>query len=103
MLLIGLLGSERAGTSCAHLFLSALQSLMDQYFARMRSLMNNKELPARIRFLLQDTVELRENNWVPRKAFIDNGPKTINQIRQDAVKVCQVGGVRLWLGLKAKC
>ncbi|XP_005989758.1 eukaryotic translation initiation factor 4 gamma 2 isoform X1 [Latimeria chalumnae] len=62
------------------------KSLMDQYFARMCSLMTNKELPARIRFLLQDTVELRENNWVPRKAFIDNGPKTINQIRQDAVK-----------------
>uniref|UniRef100_A0A8C5EB13 Eukaryotic translation initiation factor 4 gamma 2 n=1 Tax=Gouania willdenowi TaxID=441366 RepID=A0A8C5EB13_GOUWI len=62
------------------------KSLMDQYFGRMRSLMNNKELPARIRFLLQDTVELRENNWVPRKAFIDNGPKTIHQIRQDAVK-----------------
>ncbi|XP_076879747.1 eukaryotic translation initiation factor 4 gamma 2a isoform X2 [Brachyhypopomus gauderio] len=62
------------------------KSLMDQYFGRMRSLMNNKDLPARIRFLLQDTVELRENCWVPRKAFIDNGPKTINQIRQDAVK-----------------
>ncbi|XP_056622822.1 eukaryotic translation initiation factor 4 gamma 2b [Triplophysa dalaica] len=62
------------------------KSLMDQYFGRMRSLMNNKDLPARIRFLLQDTVELRENNWVPRKAFIDNGPKTINQIRQEAVK-----------------
>uniref|UniRef100_W5KS63 Eukaryotic translation initiation factor 4 gamma 2 n=1 Tax=Astyanax mexicanus TaxID=7994 RepID=W5KS63_ASTMX len=62
------------------------KSLMDQYFGRMRSLMNTKDLPARIRFLLQDTVELRENKWVPRKAFIDNGPKTINQIRQDAVK-----------------
>ncbi|KAA8590358.1 hypothetical protein FQN60_014292 [Etheostoma spectabile] len=62
------------------------KSLMDQYFGRMRSLMNNKELPARIRFLLQDTVELRINNWVPRKAFIDNGPKTIHQIRQEAVK-----------------
>ncbi|XP_072291679.1 eukaryotic translation initiation factor 4 gamma 2b [Eucyclogobius newberryi] len=62
------------------------KSLMDQYFGRMRSLMNNKELPARIRFLLQDTVELRENTWVPRKAFLDNGPKTITQIRQDAVK-----------------
>lgn len=60
---------------------------MDQYFGRMRSLMNNKEMPARIRFLLQDTEELRENSWVPRKAFIDNGPKTIIQIRQDAVKV----------------
>ncbi|XP_062278880.1 eukaryotic translation initiation factor 4 gamma 2a [Scomber scombrus] len=62
------------------------RSLMDQYFSRMRSLTNNKELPARIRFLLQNTVELRENRWVPRKAYIDNGPKTINQIRQDAVK-----------------
>ncbi|XP_053368677.1 eukaryotic translation initiation factor 4 gamma 2a [Clarias gariepinus] len=62
------------------------RSLMDQYFSRMRSLMNNKDLPSRIRFLLQDTSELRENNWVPRKAFNDNGPKTINQIRQDAVK-----------------
>uniref|UniRef100_A0A8C7E350 Eukaryotic translation initiation factor 4 gamma 2 n=1 Tax=Naja naja TaxID=35670 RepID=A0A8C7E350_NAJNA len=62
------------------------KSLMDQYFARMRSLMMSKELPARIRFLLQDTVELREHNWIPRKAFLDNGPKTINQIRQDAVK-----------------
>uniref|UniRef100_A0A8C7LGY4 Eukaryotic translation initiation factor 4, gamma 2b n=1 Tax=Oncorhynchus kisutch TaxID=8019 RepID=A0A8C7LGY4_ONCKI len=67
-------------------FLSGMTSLMDQYFGRMLSLMNNKELPARIRFLLQDTVELRDNNWVPRKAFIDNGPKTINQIRQEAVK-----------------
>ncbi|XP_030221606.1 eukaryotic translation initiation factor 4 gamma 2b isoform X2 [Gadus morhua] len=62
------------------------KSLMGQYFGRMLSLMNNKELPARIRFLLQDTMELRENNWIPRKAFIDNGPKTIHQIRQEAVK-----------------
>uniref|UniRef100_A0A672IF89 Eukaryotic translation initiation factor 4 gamma 2 n=1 Tax=Salarias fasciatus TaxID=181472 RepID=A0A672IF89_SALFA len=62
------------------------RSLIDQYFGRMRSLTNNKELPARIRFLLQNTVELRENNWVPRKAYVDNGPKTINQVRQDAVK-----------------
>uniref|UniRef100_A0A3P9KNC2 Eukaryotic translation initiation factor 4 gamma 2 n=1 Tax=Oryzias latipes TaxID=8090 RepID=A0A3P9KNC2_ORYLA len=40
----------------------------------------------RIRFLLQNTAELRDNNWVPRKAYVDNGPKTINQVRQDAVK-----------------
>lgn len=60
---------------------------MDQYFGRMRSLTTNKELPARIRFLLQNTLELRENNWVPRKAHVDNGPKTISQVRQDAVKV----------------
>lgn len=81
-----------------HFCPSLPQSLMDQYFGRMRSLMNNKELPARIRFLLQDTVELRENNWVPRKAFIDNGPKTINQIRQDAVKVSFVCPAQQKLG-----
>ena len=66
---------------------------MGQYFGRMLSLMNNKELPARIRFLLQDTMELRENNWMPRKAFIDNGPKTIHQIRQEAVKVSELKGL----------
>ncbi|KAM4593195.1 eukaryotic translation initiation factor 4 gamma 2a [Odontesthes bonariensis] len=62
------------------------KSLIDQYFSRMRSLASNKELPARIRFLLQNTVELRDNNWVPRKAYIDNGPKTISQVRQEAVR-----------------
>ena len=62
------------------------KSLMDQYFARMCSLMLSKELPVRIRSLLQDAVELREYHWAPCKAFLDNGPKTINQIRQDAGK-----------------
>jgi len=62
------------------------KSLMDQYFARVRSLIANPDLPSRIRFLLQDTLELRENNWTPRKIHRDTGPKTITQIRQDAVK-----------------
>lgn len=65
----------------------SFQSLMDQYFGRMHSLTSSKELPARIRFLLQNTVELRANNWTPRKAHIDHGPKTIGQVRQEAVKV----------------
>ncbi|TWW68036.1 Eukaryotic translation initiation factor 4 gamma 2 [Takifugu flavidus] len=62
------------------------KSLMDQYFGRMHSLTSSKELPARIRFLLQNTVELRANNWTPRKAHVDSGPKTIGQVRQEAVK-----------------
>ncbi|TKC46508.1 hypothetical protein EI555_002560 [Monodon monoceros] len=48
--------------------------------------MLSKELLVRIRFLLQHTTELKEHHWVPHKAFLDNGPKMINQIRQDAVK-----------------
>ncbi|XP_034046686.1 eukaryotic translation initiation factor 4 gamma 2a [Thalassophryne amazonica] len=62
------------------------KSLMDQYFCRMNSLANNKELPSRIRFLLQNIVELRQNGWVAREAFVDSRPKTINQVHQDAAK-----------------
>ncbi|KAG8579418.1 hypothetical protein GDO81_010873 [Engystomops pustulosus] len=62
------------------------KSLMDQYFARMCALKSNKDLPARIRFLLQDTVELRENGWVPRKAFIDNDQNTAHKSPRMSVK-----------------
>ncbi|TNN42347.1 Eukaryotic translation initiation factor 4 gamma 2 [Liparis tanakae] len=62
------------------------RSLMGQYFGRMRSLMKNPSLPARLRFLLQDTLELREQRWVPRSAFMDTGPKTLQQVRRDAAK-----------------
>ncbi len=34
---------------------------MDQYFQRMRMFMVNPELPSRIRFMLQDGIELRKN------------------------------------------
>ncbi|KAJ0041732.1 hypothetical protein NL108_010573, partial [Boleophthalmus pectinirostris] len=60
------------------------KALMNQYFSRMQALANNKELPSRIRFLLQNIIELREDGWSPRKAYVDNGPRTISQVRQDA-------------------
>ena len=34
---------------------------MDQYFRRMKSLSTNADLPARIKFMLIDAVELRGN------------------------------------------
>jgi translation initiation factor 4G len=34
---------------------------MDQYFERMKSLAANPDLPSRIRFMLQDTIELRDS------------------------------------------
>ncbi|XP_067655321.1 eukaryotic translation initiation factor 4 gamma 2-like isoform X2 [Haliotis asinina] len=59
---------------------------MDQYFERVRLFSQNLELPSRIRFMLQDVIELREKKrWVPRRVALDNGPKTITQIRQEAV------------------
>ncbi|XP_075213295.1 N-acetyltransferase 1 isoform X2 [Lycorma delicatula] len=59
------------------------QGLMDQYFNRMNVLAKNIELPLRIRFMLRDVIELRSDNWVPRKATNTEGPMPINQICDD--------------------
>ena len=40
--------------------------LMNQYFKRMEQLAEQPELPNRIRFLLQNTAELRAHNWQVR-------------------------------------
>jgi translation initiation factor 4G len=53
---------------------------MDQYFDRMAMLAENQELPLRIRFMLRDSIELRRNRWVPRKATNMEGPMPIQQV-----------------------
>ncbi|KAL1438098.1 hypothetical protein MTO96_048191 [Rhipicephalus appendiculatus] len=58
--------------------------LMDQYFERMRTLSQSPELPARIRFLLRDVIELRANRWIPRRGNAEHGPRTLQQIREEA-------------------
>ncbi|XP_053208064.1 eukaryotic translation initiation factor 4 gamma 2-like [Panonychus citri] len=60
--------------------------LMDQYFERMEKFSQNQELPSRIRFMLQDVLELRANKWVPRRIQREQNPKTIIQIRAEAAK-----------------
>ncbi|RWS28453.1 eukaryotic translation initiation factor 4 gamma 2-like protein, partial [Leptotrombidium deliense] len=62
------------------------KSLMDQYFDRMHRFARSNELPSRIKFMLQDVLELRENKWVPRRVQREQNPKTINQIREEAAK-----------------
>lgn len=59
---------------------------MDKYFSRMESYRINKELPSRIRFMIQDVQELRNSNWIPRKILRDNAPKTIQQVHHEAAK-----------------
>lgn len=56
------------------------KSYMDTYFARVGEIMQ-QPLPSRIRFMLQDTIELRKNKWVPRMA--KEGPKKMQDIRND--------------------
>ncbi|CAB3370045.1 Hypothetical predicted protein [Cloeon dipterum] len=60
------------------------KTLMNQYFDRMARLVENHELPLRIRFMLKDAIELRKNRWVPRKATNVEGPMPIQQIRNES-------------------
>merc|ERR1712106_238070 len=73
--------------TCGRLLDSAKAKMrMDQYFDRIRAIINNPEMPTRIKFLLQDIVEMRHNKWMPRKLATPDGPRTIQQVREDAAR-----------------
>ncbi|XP_070158177.1 eukaryotic translation initiation factor 4 gamma isoform X3 [Polyergus mexicanus] len=65
---------------------------MQEYFNRMQEIVTrsaqNKEgsgnvkISSRIRFMLQDVIDLRANKWIPRRN--ENNPKTIDQIQKEA-------------------
>lgn len=59
------------------------KELMNQYFETLERRSKSTEYPPRIRFMLKDVIELRENNWVPRKVATTDGPVPIKQIRTD--------------------
>lgn len=76
-------------STCGHqLDTAAARPLMDQYFDRMQMLAGNGarhwKLPARIRFLLQNTVELRATGWQVRPNVAQETPRTVTAIRQEA-------------------
>ncbi|KAF7695915.1 hypothetical protein HF521_006009 [Silurus meridionalis] len=58
------------------------KSRMDQYIKQIEKIINERKTSSRIRFMLQDVIDLRLNNWVSKKA--EKGPKTIEQIHKDA-------------------
>lgn len=60
-------------------------STMIGYFSTMEELVTRKNsnvISSRVRFMLQDVIDLRKNRWIPRR--IENKPKTIQQIQFEA-------------------
>jgi translation initiation factor 4G len=57
---------------------------LDVYFSRMRELTKNKNVNARMVFMLQDVIELRERKWIPRNTV--SAPSTIAQVHEAAAK-----------------
>jgi translation initiation factor 4G len=55
---------------------------MDAYFNRIKELVQKKdEVTSRVRFMMQDVIELRENKWVPRRA--EAQAKTIDEVHKE--------------------
>jgi translation initiation factor 4G len=57
---------------------------LDRYFQAIRNLIDSKVSTARIRFLMQDLIDLRTARWVARRE--EAGPKTIEQVHEDAAR-----------------
>ncbi|KAJ8913562.1 hypothetical protein NQ315_017113 [Exocentrus adspersus] len=57
---------------------------LSQIFNTMKSIVVKKDgkISSRIRFMLQDVIDLRNSKWVPRRQ--DLNPKTIEQIQKEA-------------------
>ena len=60
-----------------------LQLEMDIYFSRVNDIIKKRKISKRVQFVLQDVVDLRDNQWVPRKRQDTEG-KTIDQIHREA-------------------
>ncbi|KAI8341213.1 hypothetical protein BC941DRAFT_510423 [Chlamydoabsidia padenii] len=62
-----------------------IKAWMDQFFDRMEKMLECTTLSSRVKFMIQDVIELRKGNWVPRSGG-QSGPSTIAQIREEAQK-----------------
>eukprot|EP00096_Caligus_rogercresseyi_P014028 TRINITY_DN657_c0_g1_i11.p1 TRINITY_DN657_c0_g1~~TRINITY_DN657_c0_g1_i11.p1 ORF type:complete len:940 (-),score=344.98 TRINITY_DN657_c0_g1_i11:828-3647(-) len=63
------------------------KGFMDQCFVRLAAILESGKMPKRIRFLIQDVIEMRKNNWAPRKiGQSPDVPRTIQQVREDAYR-----------------
>ncbi|EPS69198.1 hypothetical protein M569_05568, partial [Genlisea aurea] len=56
----------------------------DMYFKRLKDLSTDPQLAPRLRFMIRDVLDLRANNWVPRREEVK--AKTISEIHSEAEK-----------------
>lgn len=58
---------------------------LSEYFATLSKIADKKyplSISSRIRFMIQDLIELRLNNWTPRKLQRENKPLTMDEIKR---------------------
>lgn len=59
---------------------------LGEYFRQMKEIVDKKnqntKISSRVRFMIQDVIDLRKNNWVPRRETAN--PKKMGQIQKEA-------------------
>lgn len=67
---------------------------LDFVFSQLNVLRKNKDknLSTRIRFRIQDTIDLRQQKWLPRR--VENNPKLIEDVRREAKEEDQKADLR---------
>ncbi|XP_057544391.1 eukaryotic translation initiation factor-like [Amaranthus tricolor] len=63
---------------------SRSRRINDMYMNRLKELSSNSQLAPRLRFMVRDVLDLRTNNWVPRREEVK--AKTITEIHSEAEK-----------------
>lgn len=59
---------------------------MTEYFTILQNIVNKQTIrvSSRIRFMIQDLIDMRKNKWKPRRN--ENKPKTIDQIQKEVTR-----------------
>ncbi|KAJ8345429.1 hypothetical protein SKAU_G00296220 [Synaphobranchus kaupii] len=66
---------------------------MDRYFSQLNQILKEGKSTSRVRFMLQDVMDLRQNNWVPSR--YEQGPKIISQVHEEAELEILLGKMQL--------
>lgn len=75
------LATNTSGRSASN---SNQRETMNGYFNGLEAIVKNRKTSNRIRFMIQDVIDLRKSQWKPRRE--DNNPKTIEQIHKEAIR-----------------
>ncbi|UPR04446.1 translation initiation factor 4G [Chloropicon primus] len=68
------------------------KKMIDEYFRRLEQLSKNPVLDSRIRFMVQDVIDLRYNSWRLRRKV--EGPKLLSEVHKDAMAAMAPKGGR---------
>lgn len=67
----------------------------DVYFNRLKELTTNPQLPSRLRFMVRNILDLRANNWIPRREEVNSSTLT-SFFLSFFFRVCVVEGKQGW-------